>query len=227
MTAVLFAIMLLSDPGPGPLEMQGGGPPPSVIAATDRPTALRFSDGSCVRAAVGAYLFIEENSEESMKFALKKGRAKFDITPGGPRVWRVDCGQVTVTVLGTAFSVEKTAKVVSVNVERGVVLVTGDGIESGARQLTAGDSIRIDNSAKNPAAAVPPPSAFSTSWFSRRMKNPSLSPNPNRRQKRMSDLPRLGRKGRKTVRQPHLLRSSRLQIRPLLKICFTLPTRRG
>ncbi len=125
-----------------PLATDSGEPFPQAIVATER-TLHRFSDGSSLDVSANTALDLLENSEAAVRFSLKKGHARFDIRPGGSRLWQVVCGEVNVVVLGTAFSVERDESHVSVNVERGEVSVHGTGVKYGAERLVAGQSLRV------------------------------------------------------------------------------------
>jgi transmembrane sensor len=145
--SVLIGLVLLFRPAKSgeALTTDDGEPIPFVIPAEGATSNFRFSDGSSLLVDSGSELRLIESSGGAVRFALNKGRSRFDITPGGPRKWQVDLGNVLVTVLGTAFTVEKDASHVSVEVERGVVSVSGDGVESGEQRLIAGKSLRVDN----------------------------------------------------------------------------------
>ncbi len=82
--------------------------------------------------------------------AADGGRARFDIRPGGPRRWTVKSGGVTVTVLGTCFTVERKGEQTAVFVERGKVRVRADGAAED-HLLTAGQSITVGEAPKAPA----------------------------------------------------------------------------
>lgn len=142
-SVVVLALLFWPKTMPGPLRMQQGEILPSAIVATQT-TLSRFSDGSFLRAEAGSEVKLVENTSKSVRFELQKGALRFDIVPGGPRVWRVDCGKVAVTVLGTAFVVKKESAFISVEVERGAVLLTGDAVTVGEKKLSAGESIRIE-----------------------------------------------------------------------------------
>jgi transmembrane sensor len=148
--AVLVGVLVLSRPAETTVALttERGEPIPFVIATAEVSLDYHFSDGSSIRVDSGSKLELIESSAEAVRFALAEGRTRFDIKPGGPRKWQVDLGSVLVTVLGTAFWVEKSADHVSVEVERGVVLVSGDGVEGRERRLIAGNTIRVDKPAE-------------------------------------------------------------------------------
>ena len=120
--------------------------PQAVRRSTaDRPAAqasppglTRFADGSTAVPASGreASLAVVEDTPARVVVALARGGARFDVVPRRERVFSVRAGDVTVSVLGTAFSVERVANRIGVAVTRGAVLVDW-GV--GARRLAAGD----------------------------------------------------------------------------------------
>ena len=151
---VAVVAMLRHDPGP--LRMSDGG----AIVAVDAPAAgmrLSLSDGSNIDLAAGARLEPIESSASSFIAVLERGDASFDIVPGGPRRWQIECGLATVEVVGTKFSCARGPHDLRVSVERGVVLVRGERIVNHVRRLTAGESIDIVD--ENPPAEVPPAGA--------------------------------------------------------------------
>jgi transmembrane sensor len=99
---------------------------------------LRFADGSTAvpwGGPIGS-LAVVEDSAERVVVALARGGARFEVVPRPERVFSVQAGEVTVTVLGTTFSVERVADRVGVTVGRGAVRVDW-GVDS--RRLAAGD----------------------------------------------------------------------------------------
>ncbi len=135
----------------GPLALENGGTMPTVLATPDTTVREVLSDGSALTLEPEARVELLENSATKMGFALRRGRARFDIVPGGPRTWRVECGDVTVEVVGTIFTVEREGDHVSVVVERGAVLVRGDRVPDRVQRLHAGDAIEV----RPPTAAAP------------------------------------------------------------------------
>jgi transmembrane sensor len=99
---------------------------------------MRFADGSTAIPSEGhqASLAVVDDTPKRVVVALARGGARFDVVPRQERVFSVRVGDVTISVLGTAFSVERVADRVGVTVTRGAVLVDW-GI--GARRLAAGD----------------------------------------------------------------------------------------
>ena len=125
-----------------PLATDSDDPIPLGIFSPET-TIRRFSDGSRLEVSDGAAISLLENSGTTVRFSLEKGRARFIVTPGGPRLWQVVAGDISVTVLGTIFIVEKDASHVGVSVERGAVSVRGAGVTDGGVRLAAGQSISI------------------------------------------------------------------------------------
>jgi len=151
---------------PGPLRLAGGGEPAALIAAAAAPeTAFALDDGSRVVLGRGARADVVENSGYAFVAVLSEGRATFDVRPGGPRRWSIECGLATVEVVGTRFSIERTTAAVSVSVERGVVLVRGERVPERTRRLGAGQSLRIGEAAA-PARASSSASSSASSGAS-------------------------------------------------------------
>ena len=101
---------------------------------------LRLADGSvATRLDASAALAIVENSPERVTLDLRRGRERFEVVPrpAAERSFHVRAGQVTVTVIGTVFTVERVADRIGVSVERGIVHVDWG---QGARPLRAGES---------------------------------------------------------------------------------------
>jgi transmembrane sensor len=105
--------------------------------------AVPLSDGSRLTLREGAKLEVLENSGRAFTTALRRGRTRFEVKPGGPRRWTVECGPVAVEVVGTVFAVERGAASVVVEVEHGVVLVRGEGVPDRVRRLTAGERLML------------------------------------------------------------------------------------
>src|SRR5262249_13350397 len=84
----------------------------------------------------------------------RRGSVLYDVRPGGPRRWTIECGLATVEVIGTAFRIDRTSLRVHVEVFRGVVLVRGERVPDRAARLTAGMS--LDVTAAAPAATTAP-----------------------------------------------------------------------
>jgi transmembrane sensor len=89
---------------------------------------------------------------------LTRGRGRFNVAPRPQRNFQVRAGEVTITVVGTVFTVERIADRVGVTVERGSVRV-GWGL--GSRLLEKGESgwfppLLVDSPGESPSA---PPTA--------------------------------------------------------------------
>jgi transmembrane sensor len=71
----------------------------------------------------------------------------------------VECGLVTVEVVGTRFVVERGAGATRVSVERGVVLVRGERLRDRVRKLSAGESVEVTETASEGGVAPSVPEA--------------------------------------------------------------------
>lgn len=97
-----------------------------ALALTPIPTARQWLLGDQSRATAiepATELSVEEDTPERVRTRLTRGRARFEVTRRSERAFSVHAGNVTVSVVGTVFSVEVVADRVGVWVERGVVNV--------------------------------------------------------------------------------------------------------
>jgi transmembrane sensor len=109
---------------------------------TDRPPELagsvRLRDGSLATPLEpGTELVADRDTDREAVVHLRRGRGRFEVAPQRGRTFSVRAGDVTVTVLGTVFTVERIADRIGVAVERGIVRVTWG---AGERRLAAGES---------------------------------------------------------------------------------------
>jgi transmembrane sensor len=110
-----------------------------------------MSDASRIELGHGARLEAKANSGTAFTAHLD-GTATFEVTPGGPRRWSIECGLVTVDVIGTRFRVAEDGSAqsphVRVSVEHGIVLVRGDAVPNHVQRLVDGQSIQVDGDVK-------------------------------------------------------------------------------
>ncbi len=127
---------------------------PAPTAGTQAPEAsqvLQLHDGSKVtRLDAATQIVVATQSEARVELALVKGSGRFQVSPRPERAFNVRVGDVTVSALGTVFTVERVADRVGVTVEHGRVRVDW-GI--GSRLLGQGDSGWFP-----PLVVSPPPS---------------------------------------------------------------------
>jgi transmembrane sensor len=148
--AVIAALAIIVGAGIGlglhlhrsrPLRLSDGRPLRPVDAATE--SVLSLDDGSRIQLWPGTHFEPIESSGSSFTAVLTRGEARFDVRPGGPRRWVIECGLATVEVLGTEFHCRRGANRLRVSVERGTVLVRGETVTDRVRLLSAGDSIEV------------------------------------------------------------------------------------
>ena len=137
----------------GPLRLSGGHPVVSTVAPADG-TLLMMSDGSRIELGPGTRFEPVESSSSLFVAVVANGTAAFDVHPGGPRRWQIECGLATVEVVGTRFSCERTPDHLRVAVARGAVLVRGERIPDRVRRLTAGQSLDVSEAPAAPAAPL-------------------------------------------------------------------------
>lgn len=134
-----------------PLALADGSPLPREFTAH----RVALDDGSNLELAERTLLRTKESSPSRVELALDIGKTTFDVKPGGPRMWIIEAGSVTVRVLGTRFSVGRDSTGVHVSVERGKVLVQASSLANGSRVLVAGESVDVPSSPPPPTVAQP------------------------------------------------------------------------
>ncbi|HEY5281287.1 MAG TPA: FecR family protein [Polyangia bacterium] len=155
----------------GPLRFADGRELVAMDAVT---TAGEFalSDGSRIRLSPGAHFEPLESSGTTFSAIVTQGRADFEVRPGGPRHWVIECGLATVEVIGTSFSCDRETGRLRLVVRHGAVLVRGERVPNRARRLLAGESLELAEDARRPAPssddafampALPPPASASGS----------------------------------------------------------------
>lgn len=166
--AACLAIVAIARHDAGPLRFRDG----RALAAVDAPaegenvTNVALSDGSSIELAAGARFEPLESSGTTFLGVLQRGSAAFEVRPGGPRRWQVECGLATVEVVGTRFSCERGPGRLRVSVQRGTVVVRGERVADRARRLTAGESLDVFDAPGAPAASgVPLPEAIAADDF--------------------------------------------------------------
>lgn len=153
--AVGAALLVARTRATGPLMLASGRAIPATMRASGAPRVVTFSDDSRARVGASARLDRIESSDRSVGFALREGSVAFSVVPHGPRRWRVDCGAVQVEVVGTVFSVSRTADAVAVSVQRGAVVVRGEGVPDGVVRLGRGQRIVVATRLPREVAIAP------------------------------------------------------------------------
>lgn len=149
----VVAFVAIGNRDAGPLRFADGRPMVAVDAPAEG-AALAMSDGSRVELRGGARFEPLESSGSMFLAVLQRGAARFEVRPGGPRRWQIECGLASVEVVGTAFSCEREPGRLRIAVEHGVVLVRGEKVPDRARRLAAGESLEVLEAV--PAPVVPP-----------------------------------------------------------------------
>ena len=136
----------------GPLRFADGRELVAMDAGT-RAREIALSDGSSIRLSPGAHIEPLESSGTTFSAVVTQGRADFDVRPGGPRHWVIECGLATVEVIGTSFSCDRGSGRLRLVVHHGVVLVRGERVPDRARRLLAGESLDLVADALRPSPA--------------------------------------------------------------------------
>jgi transmembrane sensor len=109
-------------------------PPPETVAGLAAPLpapllpqargVLRFADGSTAEELdLDSELQIETATSEQVTVRLNRGRGRFTVAHTPERVFRVEVDGLAIEVLGTRFTVSRSASGVKVDVHEGRVLV--------------------------------------------------------------------------------------------------------
>ncbi len=136
---VLVLVFWLRAEGTGPL-LAGNAPLPTTLEGSPTGSTVVLSDNSRIRLEPETRLDVLGNDKRTFVTTLRRGKAVFEVEPGGPRRWVIEAGLVSVEVVGTIFTVSREDGSVTVSVERGIVLVRGE-IAGSERRLTAGQSL--------------------------------------------------------------------------------------
>ena len=140
--AVAIAFATFERRDRGPLRLADGRPV-GAVEATPGGAVLAMSDGSRIELAAGARFTPLESTGTSFVAVLERGSAHFEVRPGGPRRWQVECGLATVEVVGTGFDCARAPGRLDVAVQHGAVLVRGERVPDRARLLAAGETLEV------------------------------------------------------------------------------------
>ncbi len=141
------------------LRTETGEPLEVLAGAKTEPRTVQLSDGSRITLEPGAEAQVLENTDRSFVTMLRKGKTRFEVRPGGPRRWSVECSLATIEVVGTAFTVTRTERQVRVEVQKGIVLVRGERVPERVQRLTAGQHLELTEEPAQAAAPSPEPIA--------------------------------------------------------------------
>lgn len=144
------------QPGVAPPAQTRSAPvapaPPPMAAVAER--HMQFEDGSQLELLDPATrVVIDEVVRERVSVRLVSGRVRVDVVPRKERAFRVECGLVSVEVLGTAFELKREGERTHVSVLRGRVAVHAP---EGTIQLSADEAGWFPRVADEPARHRPP-----------------------------------------------------------------------
>lgn len=166
--ALAFAAVFLLAVGYGLGRLRSGGETPVAhttpepvhwVTVADRGTMVQtLSDQSRVELAPDSSMRLVEGSPERIVLSLEQGSAHFVVSKHPERLFRVEAGNVTATVRGTAFRVTRQGEGAVVSVDEGQVEVTS---AAGSRWLAAGEQLgSVPEIASTATVRAPPlPSA--------------------------------------------------------------------
>lgn len=148
------AVLLLSVVGVATYKLRK--PAELPVAAQPSEPKMLLADGSEVALVRDAQVKIEEQGDELVRLSQSAGEARYDVKPNPKRRFAVRAGDVTVRVLGTAFTVTLANEKVKVHVLRGRVEVDGGGKTT---ELAIGETLEVPavRPVEAPVASAPPP----------------------------------------------------------------------
>lgn len=139
------AAMILAGGGTLAYSKLHHAPLPVATTTVADASKMMLADGSEAVLSPDARVQIEEQGETQVRIAQTAGSVRYDVVPNPKRKFAVKVGDVTVNVLGTAFSVTLKDQKVTVVVDRGHVEVEGPSPDGGTRktELHVGDSLQV------------------------------------------------------------------------------------
>lgn len=117
--------------------------PPAAFEAAESGATFELADGSRIELEAHTLLTTIASDDQRFVTLLERGRATFEVRPGGSRRWVVESGLATIEVVGTVFEVERDDERVEVRVRRGVVLVRGERVPDRVVRLSAGEALTV------------------------------------------------------------------------------------
>jgi hypothetical protein len=141
------------------VPVDGGHERPARIVTADSATELSFGD-AVVTAAPRSTLVMGGSAHGGVLIVVERGGATFEVAPrAGRPPFRVEAGDVSIRVVGTRFTVARSAETATVQVIEGTVEIVARGRRV---VVTAGESWPPAPSAQAPAAPAAPPAAPAT-----------------------------------------------------------------
>jgi transmembrane sensor len=113
-----------------------------IATGTAEMRNVRLADGSMLRLGPESTVSVAMGEERRVR--LIRGRAFFEVNPDPERPFRVEAGQVRVTVVGTAFEVRHDEHGADVTVREGRVLVEPESGMAASERLEAGGWVHVD-----------------------------------------------------------------------------------
>ncbi|MCP4680060.1 MAG: hypothetical protein GY854_32125 [Deltaproteobacteria bacterium] len=109
-------------------------------------TPIRFAGGSRMEFSQESTARVVASNDQTVQVSLSDGEVFADINGNGKTNWRLKAGPYQVDVVGTIFEVSwnKSNKALNVAVKKGVVLVSGEGLNKPGVRLTTGERLQVD-----------------------------------------------------------------------------------
>ncbi|MDX2053885.1 MAG: FecR domain-containing protein [Polyangiaceae bacterium] len=140
---------------PGPLLTRSGSAFEALSTSPHSVAHTDFSDGSRIELAPAGKVSALSSTAQEFSVLLEQGELHVHVVPGGPRRWVVEAKLARIEVVGTDFSVQRSANSVRVSVGHGVVLVRSAWLEQGVQRLTAGQQLEVSPATSGAAESSP------------------------------------------------------------------------
>ena len=149
LAAVLLVTVLALLPG-------GGAPEPAWVAITtsSRAQEVALPHGGALRVGVDTRIDLAASDEAGAVVRLHAGEVRLDVHSGDGIQWRVEVDAYVVEALGTRFIVRRTGDVPDVEVEEGIVRLTGPGQPRDGLLIRAVDPVVADRTTGGSGAAA-------------------------------------------------------------------------
>jgi hypothetical protein len=126
--------------------------PGSELVGDSQREDLELRDGSRLQLGSGVRLQILENDSQRFVTQLHQGLVRFQVRPGGRRRWTIETALATIEVVGTVFTVERDLYEVRIAVERGTVIVRGEGVPGRVARLLANQQLVVQARPQTPSS---------------------------------------------------------------------------
>jgi hypothetical protein len=177
--AAVILVVASSDDAAKPAEVAATRPAtaaPSRVVTQDAPSSVTFGDAA-IEVAAHSAVTLHGAADDGVLVMLERGAATFEVAPREARpAFVVQAGEVTVRVVGTRFTVERSGDAARVDVIEGHVEVVARGLRV---QVLAGESWSTDGDREAAIrGSAAPPVDIAAAPFDPPVVEPKPEPKP-------------------------------------------------